>query len=101
MNRQKGRCLRCGGDHPRNDCRLPRDTKCHNCNKTGHLSKVCLSRGPQSQQPNQPANPSHTHNSDTYKQKSQNGFGRNKGRHTNNRDPQPIFEAAAATEGFA
>lgn len=38
-------CLRCGNNnHTATDCRLNRQKlKCNSCNKTGHVSKVCIS----------------------------------------------------------
>ncbi|CAB3411300.1 unnamed protein product [Caenorhabditis bovis] len=32
-------CSRCGGSHWKRDCKLPQETICHSCQKTGHLSK--------------------------------------------------------------
>ncbi|XP_055608550.1 uncharacterized protein K02A2.6-like isoform X2 [Uranotaenia lowii] len=35
-------CYGCGGQHLRSQCRF-RDEKCRNCNKRGHIAKVCRS----------------------------------------------------------
>ena len=35
-------CYRCGAGHNSRECRF-RDSKCNNCNKTGHIAKVCKS----------------------------------------------------------
>eukprot|EP00919_Chromeraceae_sp_WS-2016_P042818 GHVR01102377.1.p1 GENE.GHVR01102377.1~~GHVR01102377.1.p1 ORF type:complete len:239 (-),score=29.38 GHVR01102377.1:1372-2088(-) len=43
--RKERRCFRCGGQHRIRDCRLPKEVTCKSCGKTGHLARVCLSRG--------------------------------------------------------
>ena len=41
-------CFRCGGPHVTWACRFIKE-KCHNCGKTGHISKVCQSPTTKSQ----------------------------------------------------
>ena len=52
-NNQSGRQVSCyccsGTDHWGSDC-IFRQTECHNCNKKGHLAKVCRSSRPKNQQ---------------------------------------------------
>ena len=50
----RGKCFRCGSSsHRLQACTLPSFTKCYNCNKEGHLSKVCLG-GNQRRSPSRP-----------------------------------------------
>lgn len=39
-------CIRCGqNNHKIQDCRVNyNNVKCHSCNKTGHVEKVCISK---------------------------------------------------------
>ncbi|XP_058872250.1 uncharacterized protein K02A2.6-like [Acipenser ruthenus] len=39
----KNMCYRCGQPHAARDCRF-KDAVCHNCNKKGHIAKVCRSK---------------------------------------------------------
>lgn len=47
-------CQRCGrSDHRTNECKLPRTERCYECNKLGHLARICRSRtASKEQQPN-------------------------------------------------
>jgi len=42
-NNRSGRCDSCGGQHSRRTCRF-RTVQCRNCNKIGHIAKVCRSK---------------------------------------------------------
>ena len=39
-----GKCRRCGSTvHTLKDCKVSPDVECKNCNKAGHLAKICAS----------------------------------------------------------
>ena len=40
----QGKCRRCGSTvHTLNNCKVSADVECRNCNKAGHLAKICAS----------------------------------------------------------
>ena len=54
--KQQGKCFRCGRKlHPTGEVCPHRNTKCHNCGVTGHISPVCA-KGPQNNSKQKPRN---------------------------------------------
>ena len=37
----KGKCWRCSGDHPKQDCKYKSSVKCSNCKRLGHTRNAC------------------------------------------------------------